>query len=411
MGRLKWIFELVRNILLWPLVVVFPRNQRKMLFGAWTGRNFSCNPKYFLLYILQHHPDVYCVWVGKEEIRALVEKIHGVKFVRKGSLKAFWHYLTAKFFVCNINWRGDIINLPIFKKVTVINLFHGIPYKKIGNQQYFYASQVGPTRSKFRQVLHNWLETFGNYQYPQESWVSVSSEFIAKTFCESFPRRYTRARMVVAGLPRNDFLVLNVNNQKLKFELKQRLAKQFGLAVDKRWYIYLPTFRYETNQVYSFLATKNESKIAHILSEQGAIIIEKQHPRVLERLHVPSEQSCCVFGLSEYQGEQIDLQELLLVSDRLITDYSSCFFDFALLKRPVIHFAYDFDRYCTHDTGVLYDLQEVCAGPICKTEDELFATISNSDDELLGKRGGILNDIIAGETGHASETLWSMLPK
>lgn len=407
MARLVWMLSLIRDLLFCPLAKMFSRNRRKLLFGAWGGHQFSDNPKYFLLHVLEH-TELCCIWVGKEHLRGAVEALgygHRLTFVRKGTPAALWHFLTAGIFVFNINWRSDICNLPLSGRVLLLNLWHGIPFKKVGEKQYVYTPHVERTRGGLRNFIRERLIAWSDWCYPQASWTGVSSEWVAEELEGSFPGRFSRTRAVCAGLPRNDFLVNHRTDEILRAKLKQRFAQQLNLPVDKRWYLYLPTFRYGTDEVFSFSQVADTARLEAILNEQNAVIIEKQHPRILQRLHVVGGTRGGVRMISEAEGKVIDLQELLLVSDRLITDYSSCFFDFALLQRPVIHFAYDYEAYVNQDTGVTRDLSEVCAGPICRTQGELLNLLSQTDVSLLADRGGCFPEMVGCEQGRASAML------
>ena len=252
-----------------------------------------------------------------------------------------------------------------------------------------------------RSLYLYWYE----WLYPQTSWTSVSSQKMGDIFCESFPKRFSKERMVMAGLPRNDFLVQNKGNEALKLQIKQKYALLLNLPLEKKWYLYLPTWRHGEGSAFSFMTSDNREKYQEMLQAQEAVLIEKQHPIVLKRLNLAGQSQGNLFALSVEQSAQIDLQELLLVSDRLITDYSSCFFDFALLDRPCIHFAYDFEEYTQKDSGVEYDLREIAVGPIVETERDLLATMRFSDEEILSKRASKWQEPISNETGQASEIL------
>ncbi len=406
--RILWILQNIKDAALAPLVCLMPRNKKKILFGAWAGRQFSDNPKYFLFAIQKFCPQMKCYWVGEAHLAPILAQVPNVTFVRKGSLCALWHQLTAKYYVCNINYREEIGNLSTCRRVTIINLWHGIPYKHIGNRQFngngqawTFVNERGRIRSFVRSLYLYWYE----WLYPQTSWTSVSSQKMGDIFCESFPKRFSKERMVMAGLPRNDFLVQNKGNEALKLQIKQKYALLLNLSLEKKWYLYLPTWRHGEGSAFSFMTSDNREKYQEMLQAQEAILIEKQHPIVLKRLNLAGQSQGNLFALSVEQSAQIDLQELLLVSDRLITDYSSCFFDFALLDRPCIHFAYDFEEYTQKDSGVEYDLREIAVGPIVETERDLLATMRFSDEEILSKRASKWQEPISNETGQASEIL------
>ena len=101
---------------------------------------------------------------------------------------------------------------------------------------------------------------------------------------------------------------------------------------------------------------------------------------------------------------QIDAQELLLCADRLISDYSSCLFDFECMGRPVIHYAYDYDSFKNDDRGFEYELSEIAAGPVVKNEEALLNALKMSDDEIVRAKGEHWQLPIDGENGKGCET-------
>ncbi len=410
-AKISWSLSLLRAAMLSIFAHLFPRNRKKVLFGAWNGRSFSDNPKYFMLYLLEH-TDLTCVWVGQQELQTQIEALNYPKskltFVRKGSLAALWHFWTAGAFVCNINWRGDICDLPTSTAVRIFNLWHGIPLKRISDRPS--ANEASAEKiSRFHLLVRELLQRWIRWMYPQTAWTSSSSaEMTTELLGVYGGHRFARERTLSAGLSRNDFLINHATDAQMYRQLKAKYVALLNLPIDKRWYLYLPTFRDWTDEVFSFSQLKTSDKLNHLLAEQNAIIIEKQHPRILQRLHLTAEQDAHIRLVSEAEGSQIDLQELLLVSDRLIGDYSSCFFDFSLLQRPVIHFAYDYDLYVAQ-RGVVYDLKEICAGPVVATQDELLHALAESDAALLQQRGPKFNEPIAFEKGHASEALCRVL--
>lgn len=404
----------MRDLLFAPFALFFPRSRKKIVFGAWRGDSFSCNPKYFMLYLLER-TDFTCVWIGKPYLRDIVlagREGPRVRFAAKGSLKALWHILTAGTFVFNINYRSEIADLPVFGRVRLLNLWHGIPFKKIGCQQIPCRMAGGmrrggeggclrKARGLARRCYLRWLAAC----YPQRAWTSVSSRFMGEILEASFPGRFALERTLGEGLPRNDFLIRESRNPDLRAALKRKYAAWFGISAEKRWYLYLPTFRLGRDEVFSFAGAEGRGRLERLLAERDAVIVEKQHPRVLRLLNLSGGDAGPVHILSAAEGARVDVQELLLVSDLLITDYSSCFFDFSLLQRPVIHFAYDYEEYVTRDTGALYDLREVCAGPVAATESELLKFLEAPDEELLAMRGGRYAETVALEKGRASEAL------
>lgn len=402
---------MLRSYALIAAACMLPRNSRKIVFGAWRGVNFSDNPKYLLLECLKHG-DLKCVWVGLPHLRAEVERLGGVEFAERGSWRALWHELTAKYFVCNIASYDDIGPVPTCHRVILINLWHGISFKCIGRRQLrgngqsavdmriFDVPQCGGIFGFLRR-MHSRIISFG---YREICWTSVSSRLVGEQLADGFPGSISLDRMLFDGMPRNDILVQNSGRQDVALQMKQKYAKLLGLPAEKRWYLYMPTWRHDNGVQFSFAMSSRRCEYERILRDQNAIIVEKQHPAILEKLKVVRGRAGEVVMLTKEDTRHMDVQELYLASERMITDYSSCFLDYALLGRPVIHYAYDREQYESVDSGVLYSLDDVGCGPVVYNEDDLLKSLSQPDSELLRQRAADWRSPIACEKGMASKS-------
>lgn len=413
--RLATVGNLLQTYVLILLARIMPRNPRKVVFGAWRGESFSDNPKY-LMYECLRRGDLDCVWIGKRHLRESVEKLPRAHFAERGSWLALWHELTMGCFVCNIHVVDELGVVPTCGRVKIVNLWHGIPFKRIGCLQLNGKGLPTETRSQtccekmgLRGFLRKWHRKAISFAYAEPAWTSVSSEKVGRLLATSLPNVMSVDRMVYAGMPRNDFLVQNRESLEVQTAIKRKYATLLGVSAECRWYLYLPTWRHGEASQFSFSSARCRQDCERILVEQNAIIIEKQHPAVLANLTVRKERRENVVVLSSEDAREVDVQELLLASDRLITDYSSCFFDFALLNRPVIHFAYDREWYETMDAGVFYDLNEIGVGPIVYEESEMIRALAKTDTELLRLRASHWRDPIINETGHACEAILTLV--
>ncbi len=412
--RIRWYLLLLRDILLMPLVVLMPRNRRKIVFGAWGGKQFGCNPKYLFEYVLERG-GFKCVWIGDKALREDVLKVPGAIFATKGSFAAFWHCMTAGFQASNVQWRSDIINLPNCRRAVMLYLTHGFPDKKSGDAQY---GDTGPLRQedskvgKFRQCLRKLQNRLYAFLYWQEAWFSASSEQCETLRVNTFPARLAHERALRCGIPRADFLIHNAGNVDLKRRLKEKYAAVIGAPVDKKWYVFVPTWRHEKKYLYSFASSPRRKDFERLLESQGAVLIEKHHPKTLADMPMGGESSTGIFCVTPEQALKIDTQELLVACDRLITDYSSVYYDFVLMNRPVIHYIYDYDHFMNLDMGFLFDIKDYGGGPFAETEDELLKCLAEADEELLSQRNPATKEKqLTYETGHACEGYYALLEK
>lgn len=410
------VLDLLRTYALIVAALLSPRNRRKIVFAAWGGDSFSDSPKYLMLECLRRG-GFDCIWIGKPHLREAVVACSGARFVERGTLRALVHELTAGVFVYNIHFSSESCRVPPCGRVMLLNLWHGVPLKRIGRFQL--DGKGAATAEAAQGILPLWKRLFAplralnayvcHLAFRERSWTSVSSESVGRLFLEAFPDEMSVDRMLLAGLARNDYLVRNARNMDEIRRVKRKYAALFGISPERRWYLYLPTWRHCDATPFSFATAVCRASIERVLSDQNAVLVEKQHPIVLKRLSDIIGQNGPIVVLSREDAERIDVQELLMASDRLITDYSSCFFDFELMDRPVIHYAYDRDWYERVDSGVFLNLDDVAAGPIVGDEGALVDALSKSDADLLRLRAPHAREPIACEKGHACDALLELL--
>lgn len=406
---IKAFAKLIMGFIVCPILYLIPRDGKKAVFGAWKGFQFSDNPKYLMIYALEHS-SLKCYWIGHDCVKEQVELIDGAVFLRKGSMRALFHFLTAKFLICNVAFHEDLCKAPMCGKVMRINLWHGIPFKKIGCAQLdgkgedlsSYSSGIRAKFSKINIFIRRYL-------YPMMACTSASSLDMKNIFCDCFPAIFRRGNVWEYGTPRIDYLINNAGNRLLKEEIRAKLEKRFGIGRFNTWYVYLPTWRHGLGDDYSFAKSKYRMEIEEILRRRNAVLIEKQHPKVLEALENANLRYDNILSLGIEESRGLDIQELLMAADCLITDYSSCFFDFETMRRPVVHFAYDYERYRTNDSGCVYEIEDIAAGPVAYTEESLMDCLKMPLAELLKRTGENRLLPLAWERGVASKNILKMM--
>ena len=156
-ARILWMLKLVRDIALIPLICLAPRQKRKIVFGAWSGKQYGCNPKYLFEYMVKRG-GFNCIWIGEKPLKNLVLAMPGARFAARGSVSAFWHYITAGFQVSNVNCYDDILWLPTCGRSTIVYTSHGYPDKKAENQFTGNGAQVAAkAKNGLRRILHDVL--------------------------------------------------------------------------------------------------------------------------------------------------------------------------------------------------------------------------------------------------------------
>src|SRR5690606_22834539 len=189
---------------------------------------------------------------------------------------------------------------------------------------------------------------------------------------EIFRRAFGFEKKVIeSGYPRNDFLI---NSSKDSIEQIKTLLK---LPKDKKFILYAPTWR--DNQFYSVgkYQFNLELDLKLMKEELGSdyVVLLRTHYLVAENLDLTGYEDFCLdFSMHE------DIRELYLISDILITDYSSVFFDYANLKRPMIFFVYDIEDYRDNLRGFYFDFEEKAPGPLVKNTKDLIKEIKKMEE-------------------------------
>ena len=196
----------------------------------------------------------------------------------------------------------------------------------------------------------------------------VSSMAVAPHYAEAFghPGDIFTARV---GLPRTDLF----GDPERRARAEARVRSTYPLSAGKRIVLYAPTFRGETVGKARYADLMDLDVMHRVLGEDHLLLL-KLHPFIRDAVHVPPELREFVIDAS---GDP-DVNELMLVSDVLVTDYSSVIYEFALLGRPIVFLAPDDNEY-DEERGFYFDFRREAPGPIVDTTEDL-ATVIRADD-------------------------------
>ena len=147
------------------------------------------------------------------------------------------------------------------------------------------------------------------------------------------------------------------------------------LSADTKIITYMPTFRDKDREMFSFEQLEQEERFQQILKKYNAVIVQKMH-FVDEQKNAQIRRESG--GQRVFRTNDIAATELLAATDLLITDYSSCFFDYLLTDRPIIHYLYDYAYYEGQDRGLYYRKQDVVCGNVAENVEELLTAMENN---------------------------------
>ena len=186
-----------------------------------------------------------------------------------------------------------------------------------------------------------------------------------------------KSKIKALGLPRADYYFENHDID----GLKNSFSKRYGIDSNKKIVLYAPTFRDEEkyNNVFDYLDLEEFNEV---LGDDYVLAL-RLHPKIKDFYKGDISASGNYIDCSDYRDEQ----ELLLISDVLITDYSSIMIEFALLNKPIVFFVYDFDSYVNDERGFYFDFKETVPGPVVYESENLINVIKNNefDEDKMSK--------------------------
>lgn len=219
----------------------------------------------------------------------------------------------------------------------------------------------------------------------------TTSKHIEDYYAEAF--QIDKSKIRPLGLPRADYYFENHDISGLKDDF----IRKYNVSPDKKIILYAPTFRENTkfNNVFNYLDLE---KFNNELSDEYALIL-RLHPKIKDFYSDEISADSNYVDCSDYKNEQ----ELLLLSDMLITDYSSIMIEFSLLNKPVIFFAYDLNNYLENERGFYLDYRNDLPGPVVYDSDELINVIKSGVD--TSELSAFLNTQFDSIDGEASKRI------
>jgi len=325
--------------------------ENRICFISFRGDFYTDSPKYIYQYLKDEYKDKYeYIWIINDN----KIKIPGnVKKVKRFSIKYYYYLASSKYFVTN---GRQPFKFSKRDNQVILSTWHGTPLKRIG-------LDIGNIHSNSPTIKRTYIKNASEWDYlisPNH----YTSEILKNAFA------YDKD-VLETGYPRNDILY-NADEDKIK-----QIKEDLKLPDNKKIILYAPTWRdddfYEQGQ-YKFKLKLDLDKLKEEISDEYIILI-RTHYFISDQLDLTDYQDFA-FDVSKYD----DIAELYLISDILITDYSSVFFDYANLKRPILFFTYDLDKYENVLRGFYINIRDEVPGPLIFTNDELINKIKHIED-------------------------------
>ena len=327
--------------------------ERYMVFESGRGLRYYGDPKYIYRYLQEQHPGEYkCIWVANN--KELASRIDGdCVIVKRFSLRYFYYILRSKY------WIKDT-RQPIWwykaKDQKYISTWLGTPMQKLFlDKQAFHDGPPALKRGLKAQV---------------DQWdVAISGNEDTSAVLQS-AMGVKKERILQIGNPRNDLLLAPDAKENA---LRLRIA--LGIPTDKKTILYAPVWREEEETDVSD-CYKIQLGLYRMREQLGDdyVVLLRFHDYITGKVVLDKALEGFIYDFSFYD----DMQELLLISDILITDYSSIVYDYACLRRPIFFYAYDYETYCKNKEHFYYTLEEgQTPGPLRYTTQEIINDIKD----------------------------------
>ncbi len=384
----------VFRFIFFPLYFVsflIPRKKALWLFGSSQDR-FAENAKALFLYTSKNHtPDIVSIWITGDN--SLVKSLRKNNYMayHRWSLKGIYVSLRAKYYFYN-SYATDI-NFYTCGNATLVNLWHGIPLKQIEVD-----IQNGPLYKMFHTRWSYLYRFFKPYMFKKPNYVLSTSETTSKIFASAF--RIDSHHCLPLGYPRNDIffkeIAANSTAQKETVLLLTSIHK--FKKENYKIIFYMPTWR-SGNVSFWGQAIPDFDKLNNTLVENSSILFIKPHPNTPV---VKEKYSNIIFV-----DPLTDIYTLLPFSDYLITDYSSIFFDYLLLDKEIIFYAFDYDEYLQEDRELYFNYYEKTPGKKVYDFEDLLQLLSNFENlDFSKKRIQIKNEFWDSQDGDASKRIY-----
>ena len=335
------------------IITCFTRvHKGRMMCWAYTFKQYSCNPRYLTEHLLENNTEFEIFWVFRGNVDTSgVDK--RIKCVRYKSLQYYILVNTAEFFITNARTDPYRIYWHKRKGQKYVMLWHGgVALKRIEKDAEDQLSYSYLKKAKIDSKVCDLMVSGCRFQ----------TSLLKEKF-------WYDGEILERGIPRNDVFFDKARHP----EMKERICHKYGISPDSRIVLYAPTFRRNKSiEPYRIDWSRVVPELRKIYDTEKISILLRLHPNLIGKADASSlinDES--VIDVTRYH----DMQELLCVSDLLITDYSSSMFDITMLKKPCMLYATDIEKY---NRGYYFDFAEL-PFPLARNEEELIGNIRTFD--------------------------------
>lgn len=355
------------QVLLLPmygLSFLFPRNKKVWVFGSTFGRRFADNPRYLYTYLQNNMITIRPIWITRNKEIYRVLKNCNAEVYMTNSMKGYWFALRGSVYIYD-NYTKDI-NFWLSGNALHVNTWHGIPLKKIQMDNKFDLVRHPKNKwASFKWSLRRLSDEKAS------DFVLTTSEFLKSIFSSAFATN----NVIINNYPRVDMLNGHFkNNIILESEKTICMSMLENKKCNKKNIIYMPTFR---ESEVKFFDVVDIQRFLDFLEENNVFFYVKVHPKSKNYYKFNSIKHSSLLVVDK----DSDPYTYLGLTDMLMTDYSSIYFDYLVTNKPIIFFSYDLDTYLNESRELYFPYEEFTPGNHVTTMEELMKVI---EDILIG---------------------------
>ncbi|MGW4562404.1 bifunctional glycosyltransferase/CDP-glycerol:glycerophosphate glycerophosphotransferase [Streptomyces sp. NPDC004561] len=345
-----------------------PADDTLAVYAAYWNRGYACNPAAIFEKARELAPGIRGVWVVAKDRTASIPP--GVEYVVDGTPRCLRTMARAKYLVNNVNFPYE---LPKRRDAVLVQTQHGTPLKKMGTDLRDHpAAARGMNFDRL-------VEQSGRWD------VLVSpNPHTTEVFTRVYPGDY---EVLETGYPRVDRLV------NASLDRANQVRGELGIAPGQTAVLYAPTHRDHQDGTAPVLDVR---RFADQLGDDHVLLV-RSHYFDLPR----TGSSRGVVDVSSHPS----IEDLCIAADVLITDYSSVMFDYAVLDRPIVIYAPDWEAY-RRSRGVYLDLLAEGPGAVATTQDrlvEVFRSGEHTGPSAVKRLAGFRDRFCPHDDGRAAE--------
>ncbi len=334
-------------------------NDKLILFEAYGGKSYACSPRamYETMIHSKKYKDYKFVWAFKEVDGHDIVCDSRLTIVRSRSKEYYKYLAMSKYWIVN-SILPDFVTKK--KNQVYVQCWHGTPLKRL-RCDIEVNGAVMNTVDEIKKKNDIDAKRFDYFLSP--------SKFASEKFISAFNLKNLGKENIIVekGYPRNEFLFKYTDKD------VKKIKKEFGIPNNKKVIFYAPTFRdnqHSSGVGYTYNLNIDFDSLKDKFGDEYVILF-RPHYYIANSFDFEKYDGF-VYDASSYD----DINGCYIISDVLLTDYSSVFFDFANLKRPMLFYMYDLDEYKGKLRDFYLDLDEL-PGPIVEKQGDLEKEISN----------------------------------